>query len=227
MAVVMRGKDGRRPGKSAPVVKGRRRPPRKRATKDVASLSEGAVAAASSGVPDHPAVMLEEGSALLAAHRWEEADLLAAELTRRFPDDQGVSEFFANVVTCEAQTLAGQPRYLDWLGHAQRRWAVVRDRFPNSAAAWIMGGYLHLLATEYDKAEALFVIAMERFPGEPDGFGLFGRVATLRNDWTEAGRRWGLARERFPQDPGIMAGEREYLIRAASAVPKEHPVPLG
>jgi len=69
------------------------------------------------------------------------------------------------------------------------------------------------------------VIAMERFPGEPDGFGLFGRVATLRNDWTEAGRRWGLARERFPQDPGIMAGEREYLIRAASAVPKEHPVP--
>jgi tetratricopeptide (TPR) repeat protein len=94
----------------------------------------------------------------------------------------------------------------DW-PEALRRWAVVRERFPDQTQAYTGAALAHRNAGDFDAADAMLQAAMQRFPNIVSLTFEHGWVAHIRHDWPEAARRWETVRMRAPDvQVGYTAG---------------------
>src|SRR5580700_6139242 len=91
--------------------------------------------------------------ALRELRRFDEADALLADAIARLPDRRAP--------LIEHAWLASARR--DW-PEAARRWALVRERFPDAGEAYLRGAQAASASWQHAEAEALLAAAMDRFP---------------------------------------------------------------
>ena len=111
--------------------------------------------------------------------RYDDAEALLGAAQKRFPETP--------------QLLAEQA----WVAHdrrqwdeAERRWAVLRARFPGDPWGYFGSGRSLLSAGRLDDAEAVLAEAARRFPNNPGIAEAWAQCATRRGDWNEAAGRW-------------------------------------
>jgi len=121
---------------------------------------------------------------------FDEAEMLLAEATRRFPHQPSP--------WIERAALAQQRQ--DW-DEAARRWRDVRERFPDVAASFTGAARALREQRRFDEASALLAEAQARFPGDAVIMAEWCWVAHIARDWPEADRRWTLLREQAAHLP--------------------------
>jgi len=134
--------------------------------------------------------------ALRRAANPDDAEKLAVDATRHFPDDFRFWHEYA---------LSAHLRR-DW-DEAIRRYAALRDKFPNQPEGYSAAASSLVQTNRYSEAEALFEIAAGFLPqDERIAVGRAWNACHLR-DWPSAVRRCAALRERFPRNAdGYAAG---------------------
>ena len=146
--------------------------------------------------PHHASGYLRGAVALRNEGRLEEADLLAREAVKRFPDRPGG--------LVQQAELAMRRR--DWKP-AVERWEEVRRAFPDHAPGYLRGAVALRNEGRLEEAELLAREAVERFPGRPGGLVQRAELAMRRRDWRSAVERWEAVRRAFPDHaPGYLRG---------------------
>ena len=124
--------------------------------------------------------------ALLAAGRWEEAEVLAGEAVR-FPERVGGYVQRAEVAM----------RREDW-AVAVRYWEAVREGFPDEASGYERCTVALMEAGRVEEAEALAGEAVVRFPERRGSYVRRAELAIRRGDWGAAVGHWESVRQGFP-----------------------------
>lgn len=88
-------------------------------------------------------------------------------------------------------------RERNW-SEAAKRWAVLREAYPNQAATWIQGAIAHFKANELEAAEVLLAYARQHFPDNPNAVIQSAELAMRRKEWDKAESFLQQAREHFP-----------------------------
>ena len=152
--------------------------------------------------PDRPNSYGGYGIALRNAGRLEEAEALLAGAMGRFPHDLGVAIEHAGI----AHTMRNWPE-------AIRRWAQVRERFPQFSAGYTRGATTLREAGETAALEPLLLAAIERFPDESWPYVEHAMLAEHARDWPEALRRWDSCGNAFPPIPAAMSTPQPPCVR--------------
>jgi tetratricopeptide (TPR) repeat protein len=126
--------------------------------------------------------------ALRQQERAAEAEAVLAAAQDRLPGEVGV---FAD----HAELAEYEQRWSD----AARRWAVVRERWPDHLRSYLGLGLALAKIESFDQADKVLEEAMKRFPAEHLPVAVFAEIADLRHDWPQAVLRWTHARMLFPQ----------------------------
>ena len=173
---------------------------------------------------EHASTAVAQGDAILAAQRWEAVREAAPELVDGYR--------FGIVALREAGRMAEAERLGDlalqtlpphaelWNEHARtalnrgdmaeagRRWAAMRERFPDDPAGYAGGIIAHREAAPFAEAEKQVRVAEEiarvglrRFPDDPVLWREHAMTAVYSRDWQEAANRWADVRARYPDDP--------------------------
>jgi tetratricopeptide (TPR) repeat protein len=87
----------------------------------------------------------------------------------------------------------------DW-DEADRRWARVRERFPDALIGYSAAITTQREAGRLDAAEAMAERMLERFPNEPAALNEQAWLIAARGRHAEAVVRWASIRERFPKE---------------------------
>ena len=165
--------------------------------------------------------------ALRELRRFDEAEALLVSAIARFPGERGP--------LTEHAWLAAARR--DW-PEAVRRWALVRERFPNVADSYLRGAQALSALWQHEEAEALLADATARFPQDSAMACDHAWLAYRRHELDEAARRFEAVRRRFPDlltgyTAGAMAlrdqfrlSEAEALLEEAQRRFPEDPAPL-
>jgi tetratricopeptide (TPR) repeat protein len=127
--------------------------------------------------------------------RLDEAEHYAHAALKQFPDNVLVAVEYA----CVARDRE------DWLG-AERRYAVIADRFPETAAGVTGLADVLMRSGRWSEANALLSGALARLPDDRDLLMQHAALATRSGNWVEALRRWEYAAERYPYDEQIKQG---------------------
>lgn len=81
----------------------------------------------------------------------------------------------------------------------QKRWELVRQRFPNAPQGYIQAGFAALKQGDSSQAENLAMLAIKKFPRTYDAFRLHAEVAMHSHAFSLALSRWARVRKLFPQ----------------------------
>ena len=148
------------------------------------SLAVGHWEAVREGFPDEASGHVRGAEALLAAGRWEEAEVLAGEAVSRFPEHVGGYVQRAEVAM----------RREDW-AVAVRYWESVRQAFPDEASGYERCTVALMEAGRVEEAEALAGDAVVRFPERRGSYVRRAELAMRRGDWSLAVGHWEAVRE--------------------------------
>ncbi|HUB10661.1 MAG TPA: tetratricopeptide repeat protein [Acetobacteraceae bacterium] len=145
----------------------------------------------------------EQAAAGLAASLRQAGDLDAAEETLQaavedYPSQSNFIEF--------AQVANFKGDFVD----ATRRWALVRDHYPDAPAGYIGGAEALSRCGQYDDADILLRELIAKMPDNRAAYVEYAHVAHRRRDLGEAARRWEDVHRRFPDTT-----ESEYVMHAA------------
>jgi tetratricopeptide (TPR) repeat protein len=132
--------------------------------------------------PDSPFGHVFGGRALLEAGREAEADALLTAAVRRFPNDRGA---YQNWAECAM-------RRQEW-AEAARRCEEVRARFPDHLSGYVLAGRALLEAGREDEAEALLTDAVRRFSADDKAAEALADFTRARRERKEAARLHALA----------------------------------
>ena len=140
--------------------------------------------------PDEVDTFLFGAEALRALGQLDEAEALALDATKRFPDTLWALHIYAGIAV-----------YRGHWAEALHRWETVRLRFPNDpGAAANIANVLIELKREQDAIPLLHWL-VEHHPDWPDGWIGLAKQALHEKQLEEAIRRWQDVRERFPDLP--------------------------
>jgi len=95
---------------------------------------------------------------------------------------------------------------------AAKRWAVLREVYPNQAATWIQGAISHTEAGELEQAEKLLTYARQHFPSNPNALIQSAELAMRRNEWEIAEPFLQQARDRFPDFMHTWMKSADYAV---------------
>ena len=173
--------------------------------------------------PESAAGVTGAAATLREAGRAAEAEALLAETIPGYAKDPAAAIEYA--------WLANSRR--DW-PEALRRWAAIREHFPDQPHGYAGAAAALRDAGEFDQADALLQAGFERFPDIVWLSYDHGWVAHIRHDWPEAARRWEIVRQRAPdvlvgytsgaialREMGRMAEAEALLADAAERFPAE------
>jgi tetratricopeptide (TPR) repeat protein len=118
----------------------------------------------------------------------EQAEALALQATKRFPDNIGGPLEYTRIAI----------KAKNWQ-EALRRWQSIRDQF-DYFGSYIGSAQALTHLGRYDEAEALLQQARLRFGTEPAPLSEFARVAEAKGDVPAAVQRWKDVLSRFPLD---------------------------
>ncbi len=88
----------------------------------------------------------------------------------------------------------------NWV-EAARRWAVVREAYPDHPTTWFQGAYAHMEAGEVVEADTLLAHTRQHFPDHPNVLWGSAALEMRRHEWGLAEEFLRQARERFPKHP--------------------------
>jgi tetratricopeptide (TPR) repeat protein len=137
--------------------------------------------------PDQPVGFTAAAVALREMRRFDEAEALLIEASARFPE--------VRAPLVEHAWLAAARR--DW-AEAARRWALVRERFPEAIDGYLRGAQALSSLWQHEAAETLLTEAMERFPQDAAIACEHAWLAYRRHEFDETARRFETVRHRFP-----------------------------
>lgn len=129
-------------------------------------------------------------AALRESGRLDEADSVAAEGLRLFPDHPEVVANFAWVAN----------RRGDW-HEALRRWQMYAAAFPDDPLGYVFAGNTLREMRLYEQADCVLRQGLKDHPTHPELLSRYASVAYDRQDWPEALRRWTDFRDRHPDLP--------------------------
>ena len=143
-------------------------------------------------IPGRPDFLLRVCLTLIQLWRFDEAEAMLEQEMQRFPD-------VADLAVEHGRLALRNNRFEE----ADRRFAVVRERFPQHPVGWIGGGFALRYQFESAEADAVLEEGIQRLPNEPDlalDYALvpLAPVRKEDRDHPEAVRRLGILRERFP-----------------------------
>jgi len=93
-------------------------------------------------------------------------------------------------------------RERSWL-EAARRWAVLREAYPEHPAVWSQAAYAHIEAGELEQADTLLEYAFQKFPDNPHVFLQSAVLAMRQEKWEKASQFLYQARQKFPNSVAI------------------------
>ena len=140
-----------------------------------------------SRLPDLPVGYSVGAAALRELGRFDQAEALLADASKRFPQDASV--------TLERARLAHMRRH--WPA-AAAHWEVVRAQLPNEIESYASGGIALAEQGRFLDADEVLKEGLARFPSNQRLYAVFADLASMRNDWPEAFSRWTGAQNRFP-----------------------------
>jgi len=167
-------------------------------------------------------LLTEEARAAALRNAWDEAARLWTIVRERSPDVLGAYFEHAHALTkleqfdaAEATFAHGMARFpkdpwlaihhswmamhqADWQ-EAARRWAAIRDRFPDQPFGYHNGGLSLQEAGRFDEAELVLAAGAEKFPDNIDVLRYFALNADHRRS-SESVARWENLCRRFPDD---------------------------
>lgn len=149
---------------------------------------------------NHQAGAVGLGLALTHLKRYEEADAILKEAATKWGND--LSLWFGIAYVAE---------HKGDLEEVNRRWQVVRKRFPVEPVGYMRGVGAVLQISGPAQADAIMLDGINYMPDDPLLLIEFAMLAHRRADWSEAARRWLEVRDRFP-------GRREGYERGAEAL---------
>lgn len=154
--------------------------------------------------------------ALRQAGRLDEAEAQTADAVVRFPAD-------AEVLVEHAQVAMARSDHEE----ALRRWAVVRERFPENSEAYTAPLTILRLSGRAQQAEAMAAEVLTRFPGNPAAILEQLQVAASRADPQEALHRLAAARGVIEESGRMESGLGwiEYRLRLQTASPDQPVAP--
>jgi predicted Zn-dependent protease len=116
---------------------------------------------------------------LMDLHRFDDAEALATEGQRRFPNQAFYLERLADIA-----------RHRGDLAEAIRRWAMVRKKYPGQPSGYVEGAACLREGGQMDQAAALLREGMARFPDSLECRMEDAHLAEHRQDWEGARERW-------------------------------------
>lgn len=119
-----------------------------------------------------------------------EADVLATEAIARFPRSPPLRLQYCSIANART----------DWV-EAARRWAVMREMYPNLAAGYLQGVVALWQLGTMAEADAVLAEGVRRCPAHLEMFRQFAGMAVQGQDWIEALHRWRAFHAKFPGDP--------------------------
>lgn len=123
---------------------------------------------------------------LTKMRRFDEAETLVLESSRRHPGDSTFVKAYAEIAQLRGDHTA-----------ASQRFAQLRKRFPGVQAGYVGAARSLTALGHLEEAEALTIYAIRKFPEEVTSFVEHARIADRRQDWTEALTRWQTVRNVF------------------------------
>ena len=136
--------------------------------------------------PEEPVGFTAGAITLRELSRFDEADALLADAIARFPERPAPLVEYAWLASAQR----------DWL-EAARRWALVRERFPDAGETYLRGAQAYSALWRYDEAEALLAEALNRFPQDSGIACEYAWLAYQRHELDEAARRFETVRRWF------------------------------
>lgn len=124
---------------------------------------------------------------LAAKNKLNEAEALAMEAMKRFPEEIGGFLEYARIAA----------RRQNWL-EALERWQNVQDGFGHRTFGYMGCAQTMILLGRYNEADAILADARIRFPTDSGFFAESARCAEARGDIPAAVSRWKSTVERFP-----------------------------
>jgi tetratricopeptide (TPR) repeat protein len=138
--------------------------------------------------------------ALRQLRRFDEADALYAEALPRWPESAGMWADHASVAQARGDR-----------AEAARRWAVLRERFPNDPASYLRPARELRAAGDFDAAETILTQAVNTFPDNPRPRIELAQIAQQRGQPAQALTKWDAVITAFP-------GTVDAYIGAATAL---------
>ncbi len=145
--------------------------------------------------PELPEGYLGAAQALRQLGRAAEAEAILAPALRLFPTAFNVL----------AEHAWNGTRHAD-LDEALRRWAAVREGFPDQAVGYVGAAVACRQAGRISDAEDLLQAAVTRFPSDYPAASDHAGIAALRGDFATAVARWRGVVERFPHRAAAHVG---------------------
>jgi tetratricopeptide (TPR) repeat protein len=165
--------------------------------------------------PDQTVGFTAGAIALRELRQFDAAEALLAEALTRFPGDRGSLNEHAWLAVAQRE----------W-PEAARRWALVRERFPDDPEAYLRGAQALSSMWRHEEAEALLSDAIGRFPQDGGIAAEHAWLAYHRHLPEEAGQRFAELRCRFPALlAGYLGGARvlrdQFRLAEAEAILEE------
>jgi tetratricopeptide (TPR) repeat protein len=127
--------------------------------------------------------------ALIASDRLEEAEAVAEQAMKKFPEEiAGFLEYARLAVHRE-----------DWT-EAMRRWTIIQDRFKDRVFGALGRAQALVKLGRYDEADEVITAARFRFSSDSGLLAESARCAQARGDVPEAVKRWKRRIERAPME---------------------------
>jgi tetratricopeptide (TPR) repeat protein len=164
------------------------------------------LATASARDPARPDSFVEAAVIMWHAGSRKAADEALQAACRRFPTCADAAIQHANLATWEA----------DW-PEARRRWAEVKQRFPDHPAGHVEHAAVLLDMGRANEAESELEKTVRHFAFDSSATIYYAEAAARRGDWTEALRRVDAGIRRFPDDPRMQLARRRLAFIVASA----------
>ncbi len=128
----------------------------------------------------------------------DEADRIASAAVARFPRSPFVRIQHAWAAMARAD-----------FAEASRRWAVMRDNFPNNPIGYRDGAQALWFSGAPEEADAILGAAVAKFPADVEIGRRHAEAAANRSAWAEALRRWRAYQAKFPTDPQGATGVQQ------------------
>jgi len=100
-------------------------------------------------------------------------------------------------------------REKNWL-EAARRWAVLRETYPQYPAVWSQAAHAHIECGELEQAHTLLEYACQKFPDHPNGFLQSAELAMRLDKWDEVSHFLHEARQKFPNSMPVWMKSVDY-----------------
>jgi tetratricopeptide (TPR) repeat protein len=175
-----------------------------------------------------PKIVAHLADALRHQKKFDAAEAMLSEALLSEPGNQDMAEMFARIAE-------GRTDFAE----ADRRWAVVAQRFPSSISARVAQITARVKLGDLTGAEAVAAVAADMFPNNEQVLAAHARVATHAANWPEALLRWNRVRSMAPQHADYWwqqaralrsqrrdADARLLLAEAAKLFPDNRPIIL-